>query len=149
MSRFLHPITALLTSTLAAGVFAQSTPATNRTNPPAPPSASSPGVPAAPGPATPAGATPAAIQETPSTPLRELNFTEADVDGDRKISLTEFSTFVENRLETRSTGALSEQTIERFRQFDQDNDAFLSETEARATPPPASQQAVPPVPPRG
>jgi hypothetical protein len=136
---------------LAAASFAQS-PTSSPANPPVPPEsprAQPPGEPPRPNPVTPA-ATPAAPDANPvaapAVAPRELNFTEADTDKDGRVSIHEYTTYVENRLTTHSTLPLSEETIERFRQLDQDNDAFLSQAEA-STPPPLPAQA-PPTPSR-
>jgi hypothetical protein len=142
----------LLTGALAfaTGAFAQTSAAANRPNPPAPPRTDAPGTPINPQQAsTPAaqnnasGVTSQAPDAEPAaaaTPLRELNFAEADVDGDKKVSLTEFANYVGNRPANKSTDPLSAEVIERFRQLDQNNDAFLSESEANTPPQPQQMQ---------
>jgi protein-disulfide isomerase len=149
------------TLALAATVFAQ-TPATNRPIPPAPPRADAPGTPINPQQATPAQAggtgtqampdatkpaTPAMEPAAAAVALRELNFAEADTDHDKKVSLTEFANYVGNRPANKSTDPLTEESIERFRQLDRDNDAFLSESEATAPSQP-EQPVVPATRPR-
>lgn len=142
---------------LSATALAQSGPATNRPNPPAPPRSDAPGAPVNPRQTTPAGAaaqmTPpnqapaaAAEPEAPSTPLREMKFAEADADGDKKVTLTEFSNYVGARPASASVEPLTEEVIERFRQLDRDGDAALTESEAsapRETTPPQGP-AIPP-----
>lgn len=144
--------TLLLTGALTLAITASAQTATNRPVPPAPPRTDAPGSPINPQQNTPAAtAQPAAPAEsTPAaTPLRELNFAEADADGDRRLSLNEYVTFVEARMSTRSTQPLNPETIDRFRQLDQDNDAFVSETEAtvRQQPPAQNAPGLPPPPP--
>jgi hypothetical protein len=139
----------LVTGTLALAVaaWAQTTSPTANPLPPESPRASAPGVPPAPVPAAPDQemptelATPAAPASTAEpvaapAPLRELNFAEADTDGDKKLSLTEYSIFVGSRMATRGTETVSEEMIQRFRQLDQNKDAFLTEAEARNAPQP-------------
>lgn len=146
---------------LAVTTFAQ-TPATDRPVPPAPPRTDAPGAPinprqnttAAPDQtAAPATATPAAPAETAPAPaaIRELKFAEADSDGDKRLSLNEYVTYVEARMATRSTLPLNPETIDRFRQLDQDNDGMVSEAEATVQQQPPAQVAPgaqPPPPPR-
>src|SRR3954469_23940634 len=140
---------------LAIAASAQSTRATSRPNSPAPPRADAPGAPINPrqtttspgtnaltNPATPANQAPAAEPEPASPPLRDLNFAEADADGDKRVTLTEFANYVGNRPETRSTEPVTADLIERFRQLDRNGDATLTEAEATATPQ-ATQQPAP------
>jgi hypothetical protein len=141
----------LLTGALAfaTAALAQTPAAANRPNPPAPPRTDAPGTPINPQQAsTPAaqnnasGVTNQAPDAEPAatTPLRDLNFAEADVDGDKKVSLTEFANYVGNRPANKSTDPLSAEVIDRFRQLDQNNDAFLSESEANTPPQPQQMQ---------
>ncbi len=127
MNRFFQS-SLLVTGTLvlAVAAFAQ------QTAPAAPPATPRADAPAAP--INPNQATPATEQAAAPAPLRELNFAEADTDGDKRISLSEFSTFVESRMASRSTETVREETIQRFLDLDQNNDAYLSESEARVTP---------------
>ncbi len=155
----------LITGALAfaATAFSQSTPATDRPNPAASSRTDAPGAPVDPQPAaTPApgpgvnGVQAAPSASKPATPalepaaaavtLRELNFSEADTDHDKKVSLTEFANYVGNRPANRSTDPLTAELIERFRQLDQDNDAVLTESEATAPaqPQPSMTPAAPP-----
>lgn len=133
---------------LSLTAFAQSGPATNRPVPPAPPRPDAPGAPINPQQNTPAAT--AAQPAESAAPRRELVFAEADTDGDKRVSLHEFTTFVEARMDTRSTQPVSEATIDRFRQLDQDNDAFVSEAEAtvQQQPPAQVDPGTPPPPPR-
>jgi hypothetical protein len=141
--------------TLAGSLSAQQAPL-NRPVPPAPPRSDAPGTPINPrqtavgAPSTPANQAPGAVGATAqSTPLRELNFAEADTDGDKKVTLTEFANYVGNRPANGSTEPLSEEMIERFRQLDQNGDATLTESEAAAPQQSTQQQPAPSViPPR-
>ena len=140
----------------SATAFAQSGSATNRPNPPAPPRTDAPGSPVNPRQAspaatatsvTPANQAPEAVEPaSQSTPLRELNFAEADTDGDRKVTLTEFSNYVGGRVANHSVEPLTEEVIERFRQLDRNGDGVLSESEASAPPVPTQPQST--MPPR-
>ena len=151
--------------TLVTAAFAQSGPATNRPAPPVPPRTDAPGTPINPqqntvaGPAAPATepvATPAPGAANATTPAaepapaprapRELVFAEADADKDGRVSLHEYTTFVEWRMESKSTENVREETIQRFLDLDQNNDAHLSESEASTPPAPAMQQQVSPPP---
>jgi hypothetical protein len=144
MNRF--PFSALVATTaLAMTAFAQTPSPAEPANPPAPPRPDAPLAPINPQQATPVAAPPETT--APAAPLRELVFAEADADKDSRVSLTEYANFVESRHASRSVGALNEQTIERFRQLDQDNDAFLSESEATVQQQPPAQTS-PGVPPR-
>jgi hypothetical protein len=128
----------LAAATLSVTAFAQTT-ATPAT-PPAPPRPDAPGTPINPEQTTPVAA--------PAAQVRELVFAEADTDKGGRVSLTEYSNFVESRVANRSIGPLSEQTIERFRQLDQDNDAFLSPSEAATVQQQPPAQVSPGTPPR-
>jgi hypothetical protein len=150
-----RPLLVIGVLAVAAAAVAQTTPATNRPNPSAPPRPDAPGAPINPQQAsTPAQAVsggtsqPAAAEPaTAPAPLRELNFAAADVDGDKRISLTEFSNYVGNRPANSSTDPITADLIERFRQLDQNGDAYLSEAEATA-PAQSQQPLASPVPPR-
>lgn len=132
---------------LTSAGFAQ-TSAARQPNPPAPPRTDAPGAPINPrqagAPAQPVtNAAPqeeqAAAAEAPNAPMRDLKFADADADGDKKVSLTEFSNYIGNRPANSSTEPVSTEMIERFRQLDQDGDAMLSEMEANS-PAPVPQQ---------
>jgi hypothetical protein len=131
----------LAAATLSVTAFAQTT-ATPAT-PPAPPRPDAPGTPI-----NPEQTTPVAAPAEPAAQVRELVFAEADTDKDGRVSLTEYSNFVESRVANRSVNPLSEQTIERFRQLDQDNDAFLSPSEAATVQQQPPAQVSPGTPPR-
>lgn len=133
--------------TFAAVAFAQTTSPANRPVPPVPPQPDAAATPINAEQVPPA--TPATPAESPATaPARDLVFTDADADKDRRVSLTEFANFVESRAANNSISPLSEQTIERFRQLDQDGDAFLSETEAAGVQQQPPAQTRPGAPPR-
>jgi hypothetical protein len=137
MNRFTLPAL-LASSLLAVAAFAQNPPP-DRASPPVPPRPDAPNTPINPNQPAPAQAAPAEEPAPALSPVRELVFGEADADQDGRVSLNEYTTFVENRMATRSTEPVREETIQRFLDLDQNNDAFLSQSEATVQQQPPAQ----------